>query len=86
MVQLKTIRKFISVFGTDLTLKTSGAEREALKFTCDETIKIFSCAGVCKLEDYLLQYIMNKESFGNALKKCLALTKVKALNGTILLI
>lgn len=65
----------------DLTLKHSEKARDMLGLSFEEAMRIFSLSMVCKIEDYLLQFTLNPQTFDGYMKKSLSVVKLKKLTG-----
>ena len=80
-MKLRVFSKAIPYLGDDLTLKHSEQARTILGVTFEESMRIFSLSTVCKIEDYLLQFTINPQTFNDYAKKALSVIKLKKLTG-----
>ena len=67
----------------DLTLKSSEKGRTMIGVNFDEVMKIFSASMVCKIEDYLLQFVISPQIFDGYMRKAISLVKLGKLSGML---
>lgn len=78
---MRVFSKVVPYLGDDITLKHSEQARSILGLSFEETMRIFSLSMICKIEDYLLQFMTNPQTFDGCTKKALSVIKLKKLTG-----